>query len=162
MNLELIKSKIFSKKEMLDSWLPYWKFKGQKLVFTNGCFDIIHRGHVEYLAHAADKGDILIIGLNSDKSVRKIKGTSRPVLDELSRAMVLASLRFVDVVVLFHEETPYELIKYLQPDFLVKGSDYKPEDIVGADIVKANSGQVITIDFIEGYSTSEIINKLKS
>ncbi|MBE9469538.1 MAG: D-glycero-beta-D-manno-heptose 1-phosphate adenylyltransferase [Bacteroidetes bacterium] len=157
--LELIKSKIIDKVN-LKTMLPLWKFKNDKIAFTNGCFDIIHRGHIEYLAKAASCGDKLIIGLNTDESVRRLKGETRPLQDEYSRALVLASLSFVDNVILFNEDTPYELIKFIQPDILIKGSDYKPEDIVGYDIVKDKHGKVITIDFIDGYSTTNIIKKI--
>ena len=158
--LDVIKSKIIDI-DNITSYLTYWKLKNKKVVFTNGCFDILHRGHVEYLAQAASVGDVLVIGLNSDISVRSIKGKNRPVLDEYARAILLASLSFVTAVILFSEDTPYELIKKVNPDVLVKGSDYKAEDIVGYDIVKANGGEVVTIDFIEGYSTTSIIDKLK-
>ncbi|MEZ5084026.1 MAG: D-glycero-beta-D-manno-heptose 1-phosphate adenylyltransferase [Bacteroidales bacterium] len=147
--------------EQLTSMLTYWEFKGFKIVFTNGCFDIIHLGHIDYLSKAREKGSILIIGLNTDASVKRLKGSSRPLNDENARARILASLNFVDAVVLFDEDTPYELIKKVQPDILVKGSDYKPEDIVGYDIVMAKGGEIITIDFLEGYSTSGIIEKIK-
>ena len=158
--LDVIKSKIID----IDNIKPFlvnWKLKNQKIVFTNGCFDILHRGHVEYLAKAAGSGDVLVIGLNTDNSVRRIKGEFRPVQDEYARAILLASLSFVSVVILFDEDTPYELIEKIKPDVLVKGSDYKAEDIVGYDIVKTNGGEIVTIDFIEGYSTTSIIEKLK-
>ncbi len=158
--LDVIKSKIIDIENIIPH-LTYWKLKNKKVVFTNGCFDILHRGHVEYLAQAASEGDVLVIGLNSDKSVRRIKGENRPVQDEYARAILLASLNFVSAVILFNDDTPYELIKKVNPDILVKGSDYKAEDIVGYDIVKANGGEVVTIDFIEGYSTTSIIEKLK-
>lgn len=158
--LSVVKSKIIDFNN-LESFLSYWRFKNFKIVFTNGCFDIIHRGHIEYLAQAASHGDILIIGLNTDNSVRRIKGKTRPVQDEYARAITLASMQFVNAVVLFDEETPYNLIKKVQPDILIKGSDYKPENIVGYDIVKAKGGKIITIDFIDGYSTTSIIEKLK-
>jgi D-glycero-beta-D-manno-heptose 1-phosphate adenylyltransferase len=158
--LDVIKSKIIDI-DNITPYLTYWKLKNKKVVFTNGCFDILHRGHVEYLAQAASTGDVLVIGLNSDSSVRSIKGENRPVQDEYARAILLASLSFVSAVILFNEDTPYELIKKVNPDVLVKGSDYKAEDIVGYDIVKANGGKVVTIDFIEGYSTTSIIDKLK-
>lgn len=131
------------------------------IVFTNGCFDILHKGHIEYLSKASDLADLFVIGLNTDHSVQILKGPKRPLQDQDSRAMVLASLQFVDAVVLFDEETPYQLIKSLQPDILVKGADYKPEDIVGYDIVTKNGGKIITIDFVPGYSTSAIAKKLK-
>jgi rfaE bifunctional protein nucleotidyltransferase chain/domain len=158
--LNIIQSKIIDINN-IESHLTYWNLKNKKIVFTNGCFDILHRGHIEYLAQAANYGDVLVIGLNTDNSVRKIKGDSRPVQDQVARAMVLASLQFVSAVILFDEDTPYELIKRVQPDILIKGSDYNPEDIVGYDIVTAKGGEVITIDFIEGYSTTSIIEKLK-
>ncbi len=157
--LELIRNKIIDR-EYLSRQLSIWRFLEQKIVFTNGCFDILHRGHIEYLAKAADLGDILLIGLNSDSSVRNIKGSERPIQDEESRALVLASLHVIDAIILFNEDTPYELIKEVQPDILVKGGDYKIQDIVGYDIVKAKGGKIITIDFVEGYSTRNIINKL--
>lgn len=157
--LELIKSKICHIEDLKND-LALWKFKGQKVVFTNGCFDIVHLGHVDYLAKAASFGNKLIIGLNTDSSVSRIKGSQRPLQDEHSRSMILAAFSFVDKVVFFDEETPYNLIKYIQPDVLVKGSDYKEEDIVGYDIIKAKGGEVITIDFVEGYSTSKIVSKI--
>jgi len=157
--LEVTTNKIFDLK-VLGNRLAMWRLLNNKIVFTNGCFDILHRGHIEYLSQARDKGEVLIIGLNSDASVRRIKGEGRPVLDEMSRALVLASLRFVDGVVLFDEDTPYELIKLVQPDVLVKGGDYTEETIVGADIVKANGGEVVTIPIVEGYSTTEILRKI--
>ncbi len=157
--LDAINRKVLSG-QMLDRWLAVKRFKRRQLVFTNGCFDILHRGHVEYLAQAATKGDVLIIGLNTDASVRKLKGPARPLLDEQSRALTLAALGFVDAVVLFDEETPYELIKRIKPQVLVKGGDYQVEDIVGYDIVKAGGGQVITIPLTEGFSTTGIIQKM--
>ena len=133
---------------------------GDKIVFSNGCFDILHRGHVEYLSKAADLGDVLIIGLNTDASVRRLKGESRPVNGQESRALLLAALSFVDAVVFFDEDTPYNLINKVQPDVLVKGKDYKPEDVVGYDIVTSKGGKVITIDLVDGFSTTNIINKI--
>ncbi len=158
--LEIIESKIISK-ESLKYQLAIWRFLSKKIVFTNGCFDILHLGHIDYLSKAAEFGDVLIVGLNSDDSVRTIKGINRPVNDENSRAMILASLSFVSAVILFDEDTPYNLIKFIQPDVLIKGSDYKPEDIVGYDIVKAKGGEIETIDFLPGYSTTSIIDKIK-
>ena len=158
---EIIKSKIVTK-ETLKNLLNIWKFKDNKIVFTNGCFDLIHRGHIEYLAKAANLGDILIIGVNTDKSTKKLKGNKRPLQDEYSRALILSSLHFVNNVILFDDDTPYELIKFIQPDILVKGSNYKAEEIVGSDIVKAKGGEIITIDFIEGFSTTNIIKDIVS
>lgn len=159
--LEVIRKKIFtySNADYLRM-LTIWRFQGKKIVFTNGCFDILHLGHIDYLSKAKDLGDLLIIGLNTDLSVSKIKGKNRPIQDEISRALVLASLGFVDVVVYFGEETPYNLIKTTQPDILVKGADYMPEDIVGYDIVKNKGGEIVTIEFLEGYSTTGIENKI--
>ena len=121
----------------------------------------MHRGHVEYLAKAAALGTKLIIGLNTDASVRRLKGESRPVNDEEARALVLASLSYTDKIVFFDEDTPLELIRYIQPDLLVKGNDYRPEDIVGYDIVKAKGGEVITIPLTEGYSTTGLLDKIQ-
>ncbi len=157
--IEIIKSKIFTWKE-LKFQLEVWRFLSEKIVFTNGCFDIIHLGHIEYLAKAADFGNILIIGLNTDDSVKRIKGDNRPIYDQGAREMTIAALHFVDAVVLFDEDTPYELIKLVQPDVLVKGGDYGEEDIVGADIVRKNGGEVVTIDLVPGYSTTEAIDKI--
>lgn len=159
--LSFAESKIIKEKEEAENTLNQWRFKGEKIVFTNGCFDIIHRGHAEYLARAAALGTKLVIGLNTDDSVRKLKGPTRPVNDEYARALVLSSFLFVDKVILFKEDTPLELIRYIQPDILVKGSDYKPEDIVGYDIVKAKDGEIVTIDFINGFSTTSILSRLK-
>ncbi len=158
----LLQSKIFYDYQELANDLAYWKFKDRKVVFTNGCFDILHRGHVEYLAKAASLADIMVVGLNTDSSVTRLKGSKRPVQDETSRALILASLSFVSKVVLFDEDTPYDLIKFIQPDVLVKGSDYKAEDIVGYDIVSAKGGEVVTIDLVDGYSTTAIVRKLIS
>ena len=155
----LIKSKIVSGIDLMRL-LSFYRFKNQKVVFTNGCFDLIHLGHVKYLTQAADLGDVLIIGLNSDSSVKKIKGHSRPALDQESRALTLAAFSFVNNIVLFDEETPYKLIKQISPDILVKGGDYKPEEIVGYDVVKDNGGEVKILDFIKGYSTSYIIERI--
>lgn len=158
--LEVTQNKILDLKT-LGNRLSMWRLFKNKIVFTNGCFDILHRGHIEYLSQARDRGDILIIGLNSDASIKRIKGEGRPVQDETSRTLLLASLRFVDVVVLFDEDTPYELIKIVLPDVLVKGGDYSENTIVGADIVKANGGEVVTIPIIAGYSTSRILKVIK-
>jgi rfaE bifunctional protein nucleotidyltransferase chain/domain len=160
--LDVIKSRIYNR-ESLAQHLLFWRFHGKKIVFTNGCFDILHRGHIDYLSKAADCGNILVIGLNSDQSVKKLKkGASRPLQDETSRALILASLHFVSAVILFDEDTPYELIKLVQPDVLVKGSDYKVEQIAGHDIVQAKGGVVKLIPFLEGFSTSGIEQKIKN
>ncbi len=160
--LNVIKSRIFENAGEVKSWLAYWRFKSEKIVFTNGCFDILHKGHIDYLARAASHGNVMIIGLNTDESVKRIKGKGRPIQDQDSRAIILASLHFVDAVVFFDEDTPYDLIKTVQPDVLVKGSDYRAEDIVGYDIVKQRGGEVVTIDYLEGYSTTGIIDRVKS
>ena len=136
--------------------------KSKKIVFTNGCFDIIHAGHISYLNEAKTLGDILIVGLNSDKSVRRLKGGDRPVVSEKDRAYVLANLKPVDYVVMFDEDTPYELIKEIKPDVLVKGADYEGKNIAGSDIVESSGGKTVLINFIEGKSTSGIIKKIKS
>ena len=141
--------------------LEQWQKENKKIVFTNGCFDIVHRGHLDYLAKAAALGDKLIIGLNTDNSVKRLKGDNRPVIDEYSRAFLLASLCFVDAVMLFDEDTPYNLIKTVQPDILVKGADYQINNIVGADIVKQKGGEIVTLEFLAGFSTSAIIDRMK-
>ncbi len=138
-----------------------WQAAGLKVVFTNGCFDLIHLGHVDYLEKARLLGDKLVIGLNSDDSVSRFKGPERPLQDQNSRARVLAAMQFVDGVVIFNEDTPLALISALIPDILVKGSDYLTENIVGADVVKKAGGVVKTIDFVPGYSTTRIVEKIK-
>ena len=138
-----------------------WKQAGLRIVFTNGCFDILHLGHIDYLEKARLEGDRLILGLNTDASIRKIKGPGRPIVNENARARVLASMYFVDLIVPFDEETPLMLIESLNPDILVKGKDYDIKNIVGADFVLKNGGSVRTIDLVEGYSTSAIIEKIK-
>ena len=144
----------------LSKTLAKARARGKKVVFTNGCFDIIHAGHVKYLADAKKKGDILVIGLNSDKSVRAIKGPSRPLNIENDRAKVLAALESVDFVTIFGEPTPEELIKKLKPDVLIKGGDWKIKDIVGGDFVRSRGGKVTRIPFLKGRSTSSVIEKL--
>jgi len=139
-----------------------WRQKGMTLVFTNGCFDILHVGHVDYLEKARKEGDKLIIGLNTDASVQEIKGPGRPINAEGSRARLLAALAFVDLVIPFEESTPLELIRAVRPDILVKGNDYEIKNIVGAKFVMENGGKVITLDLIQGVSTSNIINKIKN
>lgn len=159
--LPFLEKKIAHTAKDAERILNLWRFKNDKIVFTNGCFDIIHKGHIEYLAKAASLGTKLIVGLNTDASVKRLKGDSRPINDENARALLLASLLFVDEVILFDTDTPQELIDFVQPDVLVKGGDYKIEEIVGYDTVKAKGGEIVTIDFIEGYSTTSIIEKLK-
>ncbi|MBL4715070.1 D-glycero-beta-D-manno-heptose 1-phosphate adenylyltransferase [Sphingobacteriaceae bacterium AH-315-L07] len=157
-HLENIKSKVLNQ-DQLQIQLEEWKSEKKKIAFTNGCFDIIHRGHIHYLAQAADLGDYLIVGLNTDDSVRKLKGNNRPVQDENTRAEILASLSFISAVILFEENTPINLIETINPHILIKGGDYQESDIVGADFVKANGGEVKTIPFLDGHSTSELIAK---
>ena len=135
------------------------KAKGKKVVFTNGCFDIIHKGHTSYLELARGLGDFLIIGLNSDTSVIKLKGQNRPMNHEIIRSTNLLKLDYVDAVTIFSEETPRKIIEELQPDFLVKGGDYEPENIVGADSVRSDGGQVVILPFVVGHSTTNIIEK---
>ncbi len=132
-----------------------------KIVFTNGCFDILHAGHVDYLFKASALGDLLIVGLNTDESVRRLKGPGRPIQDQHARALILASLQYVNYVILFGEDTPLKLITAIQPDVLVKGSDYRAEDIVGYDVVTQHGGRVETIDFLEGYSTTSLIERIR-
>lgn len=158
--LKIISSKIYSW-EGIRKQTNVWRFLGKQIVFTNGCFDILHLGHVEYLSRAADLGDKLIIGLNSDPSVQKLKGFDRPLINEGARALLLASLSFVNAVVLFDEETPYKLIELIQPDILVKGADYKVEDIAGHDIVLARGGRIETIELTKGYSTTALIHRIR-
>jgi len=139
-----------------------WRSGGCKVVFTNGCFDLIHYGHIHYLAEAAQQGDKLVIGLNADISVAELKGSHRPIKDEKNRAALLASLFFVDAVVVFKEITPLKLIQLIRPDVLVKGGDYSIDEIVGADFVLQNGGRVETLSFVEGYSTTALEQKIKS
>jgi D-glycero-beta-D-manno-heptose 1-phosphate adenylyltransferase len=153
-------AKIFSKEKFLPLLIE-WRKKG-KIVFTNGCFDILHLGHVDYLEKAKALGDRLIVGMNTDSSVKKIKGPNRPVNDDYSRARIMAALQFVDAVILFEEDTPFDLISYLKPDILVKGDDYTIEKIIGSDIVLKNGGSVKTVPLVKGYSTSNIISKIKN
>ncbi len=157
-----ILTKIHTSSQTLAQLVKQWQHEGKKVVFTNGCFDLLHLGHVDYLAKAADCGNKLIIGVNTDTSISNLKGPSRPIQDQQSRLQILASLQCVDAVILFDEQTPYNLIKTLEPDVLVKGSDYEPQNIIGYDIVTAKGGKVTTIDFIPGYSTSDIERKIKN
>lgn len=146
--------------DQLTHTVELWKREKLRIVFTNGCFDLLHRGHADYLSKAADLGDRLVVGLNADASVSKLKGPTRPITDQDSRAFLLASLSFVDAVVVFEEDTPANLISKVQPDVLVKGGDYKPEDIVGYDLVMGRGGSVVTIPLVEGYSTSDIETRI--
>jgi rfaE bifunctional protein nucleotidyltransferase chain/domain len=161
MKLEPYTRKIIRSNEKLNSLLEKWSDQHDKIVFTNGCFDLVHKGHIDYLYKAAALGTKLMVGVNSDESVRAIKGESRPVQDESSRMHLLAAIEFVNAVVLFNDATPYNLIKKVRPDVLVKGADYKPEEIVGYDILKSYGGEVVTIEYLDGYSSSAIIKKIK-
>lgn len=134
---------------------------GKKVVFTNGCFDILHRGHLSYLNEAKALGDILVIGLNSDKSVKRLKGESRPINNEFDRQYMLANLKAVDFVFIFEEDTPFNLIKRVMPDILVKGGDWAPEQIIGHDIVAQNGGKTLSLRFENGYSTTDLIQKVQ-
>jgi len=154
-----ITSKIQTETQLLST-LAQWRIAGEKIVFTNGCFDLLHFGHLHYLAEARDLGDRLIVGLNSGNSVRRLKGPTRPINDELTRTHMLAALGMVDSVVLFEEDTPLKLIQLVQPDILVKGGDWKPEQIVGSDLVLAKGGQVLSLPFVTGYSTTNIEQKI--
>ncbi len=157
---EIIKAKIMDETSFLKIRNGY-RLLSKKLVFTNGCFDLLHRGHIDYLSKAASLGDYLVVAINSDASVQKLKGKNRPIADEKSRAEIMASLFFVDAVIIFDDDTPLRLIKLIKPDLLIKGADYTISTIVGADEVIANGGNVNTIQFLEGYSTSLIEKKIK-
>lgn len=160
MPIQKIKNKI-KDWEVAKSQVDEWRKAGESVVFTNGCFDLLHYGHIHYLAAAKALGDKLIIGLNSKKSVERLKGKHRPINDDLTRSHLLASLEFVDMVVFFEEDTPLNLITLLLPNVLVKGGDYKAEEIVGYNIVTQNNGVVNILSFIEGYSTTNIEKKIK-
>ncbi len=154
-----ITAKIQSNEQLVAS-LAQWRKAGDKIVFTNGCFDILHFGHLHYLADARELGERLVIGLNSEASVRRLKGPTRPINDELTRTHLLAALEVVDAVVIFDGDTPIELITLVQPDILVKGGDWKPEQIVGSEIVLAKGGHVLSLPFVDGYSTTNIEQKI--
>lgn len=159
-NLEKLKSKIILQED-IDATLSQIRASDKKIVFTNGCFDILHYGHTDYLAKARELGDILVLGLNSDASTSRLKGPTRPINGENERAAILAALFFVDYVVIFEEDTPLNLIKKVKPQVLVKGGDYNLKDIVGGDFVIAQGGKLTTIPFVDGFSTTGIINKSK-
>ena len=158
--LEKINNKIFGL-EFLIKNLDQWRNENKKIVFTNGCFDLIHLGHIDILARSSDLGDILIIGVNSDSSIQKLKGENRPIIEENSRVKQLAALEFVDAVVLFHEDTPQKLIETIKPDVITKGGDYKAENVVGNEVVTQKNGQVVIIPLTQGYSTTSILKKIK-
>ncbi|HXS37136.1 MAG TPA: D-glycero-beta-D-manno-heptose 1-phosphate adenylyltransferase [Flavipsychrobacter sp.] len=158
--LQWIQSKIYDRPALIRE-CNAWRVVQKKIVFTNGCFDILHHGHLDYLARAADHGNILIVGVNTDSSVRKLKGPERPLNHENDRAFQLASLLYIDAVCLFNEDTPKELIEAVRPDVLVKGGDYTKDKIVGADFVESYGGSVEIIPFVQGYSTSSLIERIK-
>ena len=143
-----------------QSTVRAWQAEGKKVVFTNGCFDLLHFGHIHYLCAARDLGDKLVLGLNNEESVRRLKGEHRPIQDEVTRAHALAAMHFVDAVVFFAEDTPWELISVLRPNVLVKGGDYEKTKIVGAEMVESYGGNVEVIPFVEGYSTSRLEEKI--
>ncbi len=155
-------NRIINNTDVLSKLVAELKNKSKKIVFTNGCFDIIHAGHIAYLNEAKQLGDILIVGVNSDSSVKKLKGNSRPIVSENDRAYIIANLKPVDFVIIFSDDTPYNLINEIKPDYLVKGSDYKNLEIAGSAIVKSYGGQVVLIDYVNGKSTTNIINNIKN
>ena len=153
-------NKIYEIETLLEQ-VGKWKAQGKKVVFTNGCFDLLHLGHLQTLSRARALGNHLIVGLNNDASVRRLKGAERPVKDQDNRAALLAALSMVDAVILFAEDTPLVLIEQLLPDVLCKGGDWKPEQIVGADVVMANGGEVVALPFLPDHSTTALANKIK-
>ncbi len=159
--LQWIQRKIHSRQTLVRQ-CNIWRQSSSRIVFTNGCFDILHHGHLDYLARAADYGNVLVVGVNTDASVRKLKGPDRPVTSESDRAFQLASLLCVDAVCLFEEETPLSLIETIKPDVLVKGGDYTIDRIVGADFVQQNGGSVEIIPFVQGYSTTGLIERIRT
>lgn len=156
-----IQNKVFLDWEDASAKISSWKSASDTIVFTNGCFDLLHLGHLQYLSEAADLGQKLIIGLNNDQSVQRLKGEKRPIKNQNERAMQLASLSFVDAVVIFEEETPEKLIKFLLPDILVKGGDYTIDTIVGAEAILSAGGSVKNLSFLEGYSSTSLIQKIQ-
>lgn len=157
---DIIPGKIFSQQALVRR-IDQWRFLGKTIAFTNGCFDILHQGHIYSLSQAAVEADILIVGVNADTSVKKLKGEGRPVNDEHSRALILASLLMVDAVVIFEDDTPLELIKAIKPDVLVKGGDYRVEEIAGSAEVIAAGGRVVLNPILDDFSTTTILNKAK-
>ena len=146
----------------LESTLKTYRSQGKKIVFTNGCFDLLHVGHIIYLEEAKKLGDVLIVGINTDESVKRLKGPTRPVQNESDRCQILAALKSVDHTILFPEDTPLNLIKSVKPDVLVKGGDWKPEQIIGSEFVLALGGEVLSLNFVNGKSTSNIIEKAQN
>lgn len=157
---QLIKNKIYTPDEAKHQ-SERWKLLNKKIVFTNGCFDILHQGHIEILSQAAASGDVLVVGVNSDASVKRLKGDERPINNESFRALMLASLTIIDAVVLFEEDTPFDLINLVEPDVLLKGGDYTIDQIVGAEEVIKNGGEVKIVPFVNGYSTTSLIKKIQ-
>ena len=155
-----IESKLFQLNDLLKR-IEFWRRLGDKIVFTNGCFDIVHQGHAHLLASCSEMGERLIIGLNSDSSVKRLKGKDRPVNDEQSRAVVLAAMQFTDAIIIFEEDTPETLIHAIKPDILVKGGDWKPDEIVGSAFVKSYGGQIKVVPYLNGFSTTGIIQRSK-
>jgi len=160
-NTDIIKQKIYPLNALLHK-LAQIRLTGSKVSFTNGVFDILHTGHIASLSQAAAEADFLVVGLNSDASVKRLKGNERPINNQDERALILASLIIVDAVVIFHEDTPLEMIRAIMPDVLVKGGDYTIEQIVGAKEVMANGGRVVINEMIQGFSTTGIINKIRA
>ena len=153
--------KVIKRNEIVQ-YVSFWRKSGKKIVFTNGCFDVLHRGHVEYLIAARKYGDLLVVGVNTDSSVKKLKGDNRPLVGEQDRAFILSQIIPVDAVVLFSEDTPYNMISEVKPDVLVKGGDYSVDEVVGREIVEASGGEVIIIPLVTGRSTTNLIKKIRS
>jgi len=159
--LNKLQSKIYTLDQLIDK-VSNWKDQNKKIVFTNGCFDLIHLGHVEVLARSSDLGDRLIVAINSDESIIKIKGKNRPIIEEESRVKQIAALDFVDAVILFNQDTPINIISSITPNVITKGGDYKISDVVGYEIVQENNDEVVIIPLTQGYSTTSILDKIKN
>jgi len=159
--LKKINNKIFDLQNLMKK-IEKWRSENKKIVFTNGCFDLIHLGHIEILARSSDFGDKLIIGVNSDLSIKKLKGKNRPIIEESSRIKQLSALEFVDAVVLFDEDTPLKLIESIKPNVITKGGDYKAKNVIGNEVVSQKNGEVVIIPLTQGYSTTSILNKIKN
>jgi len=159
--LNKLQNKIYTLDRLMDE-INNWKKQNKKIVFTNGCFDLIHLGHVELLARSSDLGDKLIVAINSDESIIKIKGINRPIIEEESRAKQIAALDFVDAVILFNQDNPIEIISLVIPDIITKGGDYKISDVVGHEIVRENNSSVVIIPLTQGYSTTSILDRIKN
>ena len=159
--LKKINNKIFDL-QLLMKKIEKWRSENKKIVFTNGCFDLIHLGHIEILARSSDFGDKLIIGVNSDLSIKKLKGANRPIIQESSRIRQLSALEFVDAVILFDEETPIKLIESIKPDVITKGGDYTAKNVIGNEVVSQKNGEVVIIPLTQGFSTTSILNKIKN